>query len=153
MSEQKIVQLMPECYFKVDSIVNTKNKTLVNKWFNELQAGERITYIYMDNDIYAGEVSLVFVHDDPICVIPGVRGYMQRLLVHPDYRGRGIAKALVDHLCCEAKGLGLSEISVSVDMENEVALHIYRTKGFNSVLFEGTDQYGACYKLMKILVE
>ena len=76
---------------------------------------------------------------------------MQRLIVTDAFRGKGIGKKLVAHLCEEALSMGIAEISVSVDKDNAAALHIYRSSGFDAVLFDGKDRYGPCYKLMKKL--
>lgn len=151
MSNQKIVQLSWMQFYDLDTIANMKNRQLVDKWYEELKAGERIIYAYMVDDAYAGEVSLVYIHEDPVYVIPEVRAYMQRLIVKPEYRGNGIAKKLVAHLCEEAFRMGFVEVSVSVDKDNGAALHIYQSMGFSNVLFDGEDQYGPCFKLMKKL--
>ena len=37
----------------------------------------------------------------------------------------------------------------SVDKDNENALHLYRKYGFTEVLFDGADEDGEYYKLMK----
>ena len=151
MSKHTIVPLLPEQFYDMDTIVNMKNRQLADMWYNELKVGIRVIYIYMVDDICMGEVSLVFAHNDPVCVIPGMRAYMQRLIVKSEYRGNGIGKKLTDHLCKEAFRMGLAEVSVSVDKDNSAALHIYRSMGFDNVLFDGEDQYGPCYKLMKKL--
>ena len=50
-----------------------------------------------------------------------------------------------------AKETGYSEMTIGVDKDNVNALHLYRKYGFTEVLFEGADEDGEYYKLMKIL--
>ena len=151
MLSWKIVKLESEQFYALDTIVNMKNKKLTDKWYEELKTGKRIIYSCIADGVYAGEVSMVLDHEDPLYVIPGKRVYMQRLIVNAMYRGNGIGKCLVAHLCKEAFHMGFAEVSVSVDKDNDIALHIYQSMGFNNVLFDGEDQYGPCYKLMKRL--
>lgn len=42
-------------------------------------------------------------------------------------------------------------MTIGVDKDNVNALHLYRKYGFTEVLFEGADEDGEYYKLMKIL--
>jgi len=147
----KIVKLESEQFYALDTIVSMKNKMLADKWYEELKIGKRIIYTCIVDGVYAGEVSMVLDHVDPLYVIPGKRVYMQRLIVNAMYRGNGIGKCLVAHLCNEAFRMGFVEVSVSVDKDNSAALHIYRSMGFSNVLFDGEDQYGPCFKLMKKL--
>ena len=153
MLSWKIAKLEPEQFYALDTIVSMKNKTLTKKWYEELKTGKRIIYAYIADGFYAGEVSLVLDHEDPLYVIPGKRVYMQRLIVNSMFRGKGIGKCLVAHLCKDAFRMGFKEVSVSVDKDNSVALHIYQSMGFSNVLFDGEDQYGPCYKLMKVLAD
>ena len=151
MPDWKIVKLTPDQFLELDTVAKMKNRQLADKWYEALKEGNRIAYAYVVDDVCVGEVSLVFIHEDPVCVIPGRRAYMQRLIVTDAFRGKGIGKKLVAHLCEEALSMGIAEISVSVDKDNAAALHIYRSSGFDAVLFDGEDRYGPCYKLMKKL--
>ena len=40
-------------------------------------------------------------------------------------------------------------LCIGVDKDNISALHLYQKKGFTNVLFDGEDEYGEFYKLMK----
>ena len=46
---------------------------------------------------------------------------------------------------------GFREASIGVDKDNEAALHLYRKKGFTTVVFDGEDEDGAYYKLVRTL--
>ena len=72
-------------------------------------------------------------------------------MVKKGYRGQGIGTVLVDFICEKARELGYSEVSIGVDKDNAVALHLYQKKGFDEVLFDGEDEDGPYYKLLKKL--
>lgn len=43
----------------------TKNPSMVKMFYDELVSGNRITFIYKENDEFLGEGSLVFYKNDP----------------------------------------------------------------------------------------
>ena len=45
--------------------------------------------------------------------------------------------------------MGYSEMTIGVDKDNTNALHLYRKHGFTEVLFDGADDDGEYFKLMK----
>ena len=45
--------------------------------------------------------------------------------------------------------MGFSEMTIGVDKDNTNALHLYRKYGFTEVLFDGADEHGEYFKLMK----
>ena len=79
---------------------------------------------------------------DPDYTIPGVRVYLSRLIVKPAYQNRGVGGALIDHMLGLLRERGFREASIGVDKDNEAALHLYRKKGFTTVVFDGEDEDG-----------
>lgn len=81
-------------------------------------------------------------------------GYMNlaRLIVAPDYRGRGIGKELVSRLMQEAaNSLALEEFSLFVYRDNTPALMLYQSLGFEIQEFP-SDQLLAdkCFFLTRV---
>ncbi len=59
------------------------------------------------------------------------RGWCENISTHADWRGRGIAKALIARTLVALRGRGMTEAALGVDAENETgALGIYRSMGF-----------------------
>ena len=58
------------------------------------------------------------------------------MYVHPDWRGRGLNRMLVDHLLGWAERNGLTEIRLTVYAGNEPALSAYRKAGFAPYITE-----------------
>lgn len=147
-----IQKLNIDNYYKCNNIWNmNNNKELADKFYNELKIGNRITFVYKENDEYLGEVSLVFDMNDFDYTIPNKRVYLSRFLVKEEMRNKGIGKQLLNYIFCHAKNLGYQEISVGVDLDNYLALLIYQKYGFDKIIYVGEDEQGKYLKLLKKL--
>lgn len=124
---------------------------MAQQFYNELVNGNRITFIYTENDEFLGEGSLVFENNDTDYTIPNKRIYLSRMLVKEQEQNRGIGGIILDHLVETATEMGYTEISLGVDTDNVNARHLYEKKGFTTILYEGADEYGEYVKLLKKL--
>lgn len=120
-------------------------------WYNELVSGNRVIFVYSEDETYIGQGALVFDKDDHDYTIPGRRVYLSRLIVTKEYRNRGIGGMIIEHLVEYASQLGYREITVGVDLENAPARRLYEIKGFTTVLYDGEDESGRFLKLLKTL--
>ena len=149
MQEIKIEPLMLEDYHKCSNIWNMKTQPLAEKWRGEIADGNRLVFVYKINGEFIGESALVLDTGDPDYTISGQRVYVSRMIVKKEYRGRGIGSEILEFLTNQATEMGFSEMTIGVDKDNENALHLYRKYGFTEVLFDGADNDGEYYKLMK----
>ena len=139
-------------YHKCSNIWNMKAQPLTEKWREEIASGNRQVYIYKVNGKFIGEGALVFDTGDPDYTIPDKRVYVSRMIVKKEYRGQGIGSEILTFLIEKAKEMGFNEMTIGVDKDNTAALHLYRKFGFTEVLFDGADEDGEYYKLMKSLL-
>lgn len=150
--DNKIIKLDINDYYKCNNIWDMYNrKELTNKFYNELKDGNRITFVYVSNDEYLGEVSLVFDMDDSDYTIDGKRIYLSRFLVKKEMRNKGIGKQLLNYVFDYARKLGYVEMSVGVDLDNYVALLVYYKYGFDKIIKVDEDVQGKYLKLLKQL--
>ena len=151
-NNKKVITIEPlklEEYHKCSNIWNMKAQPLTEKWRGETASGNRNVFIYKINGEFIGEGALVLDTGDPDYTIPGQRVYVSRMIVKKEYRGRGIGSEILEFLINKAKEMGFFEMTIGVDKDNENALHLYRKYGFTEVLFDGADEDGEYYKLMK----
>lgn len=144
-----IEPLKPEDYHKCSNIWNMKTQPLAETWRAEIASGNRLVYIYKINGEFIGEGALVLDTSDPDYTVSGKRVYVSRMIVKKDYRNRGIGSEILRFLIDKAKAMGYSEMTIGVDKDNTNALHLYRKFGFTEVLFDGVDENGEYFKLMK----
>ena len=64
--------------------------------------------------------------------LPDGTGELKSMRTHPDHLRRGVAAALLDRLIAEARGLGLTALSLETGsgLAFEPALSLYRSRGF-----------------------
>ena len=146
-----IEQLHLKDYHKCSNIWNMQTCEFTEKFREEIEAGNRTVYIYKIDGDFIGEIAFVLEMNDPDYTIPNRRVYISRLLVKCEFRNQGIGGILIDHVLGIDKELGYKEATICVDKDNMTAVHLYRKKGFDTVLFDGADEYGEFYKLMKVL--
>lgn len=152
MSEYKIIQLKLCDYNKCNNIWDmVKNSEWAKKWYDEIIAGNRIVFVYTENEEFIGEGALVFERGDPDYTIPNQRIYLSRMVVKQDCRNRGIGGIILDYLIQYAKQLGYKEMALGVDKVNVYARHLYEKKGFTTVIYDGSDEHGEYVKLLKML--
>lgn len=144
-----IEPLKPEDYHKCSNIWNMKTQPLAETWRAEIASGNRLVFIYKINGEFIGEGALVLDTGDPDYTVSGKRVYVSRMIVKKDYRNRGIGSEILRFLIDKAKTMGYSEMTIGVDKDNTNALHLYRKFGFTEVLFDGADENGEYFKLMK----
>jgi len=147
-----IIPLRLRDFRKLNNIFDLKaRKHCARHWKREMRKGARRGYVYEENGTFIAQGDLVYDSHDPDYTIPGQRVCISRLIVKPERRGEGVGTAMAEFLCEEARRQGFCEISLSVNKKNAAALHVYKNLGFDALLFDGEDEWGAYVKLMKTL--
>jgi ribosomal protein S18 acetylase RimI-like enzyme len=79
------------------------------------------------NGIPAGKAELML----PPAEAASTTGYVKRVIVHPDYRGHGIARHLMEHIIHHAQTEHrLDAIDLHVWEDNTPAIRLYESLGF-----------------------
>lgn len=138
-------------YKKCNNIWNMSTYEFTEKFRREIEENNRVVFIYKEKGKFIGEIAYVLQMNDSDYTIPGKRIYISRLIVKSTHRNKGIGGILIDYILNEVKQMGYTEASIGVDKDNLPALHLYRKKGFTKVIFDGKDEYGEFYKLLKVL--
>lgn len=147
-----IFKLEVENYKKCSNIWDMeKDNKFAEQFYNELLSGNRITYVYAFDDEYIAEISLAYDTNDSDYTIPNKRANVSRLIVKPEYRRKGIGKALVNFIKHKANELGLYELSIGVDIDNYSALKLYVESGFDKIIYVGEDEQGQYVKLLCVI--
>ncbi len=148
----EIIKLDIKNFEKCNNIWNMeKNKELKDRFYNELQNKNRITFVYTKDEEYIAEVSVVFNKNDEDYTILGKRIYISRIIVKKELRGKGYGKKLMNYAIEYAKNNGYKEISLGVNIDNYIAFKLYVDLGFTKIQYIGEDSDGKYVKLIKSL--
>ena len=148
----EIIELDIKNYEKCSNIWNMeKNKELKDRFYKELQTKNRMTFVYVKDEEYIAEISIVFNKNDEDYSIPGKRLYISRIIVKKDRRGNGYGKKLMNYIIEYAKKEKYEELSLGVNLDNYIALNLYVKLGFNKIQYIGEDSDGKYVKLIKKL--
>lgn len=149
-SAYTITRLDPADFYECGGIWDMERQPdLAERFHRELLCGDRITWVCRADRGCVGEVSLVFAMEDPDYTIPGRRAYVSHLVVKRTYRRRGIGRSLAAVAVGTAEAMGLTELSVGVDLDNYAALRLYTEAGFRDILSLGEDAGGKYLKLLR----
>jgi ribosomal protein S18 acetylase RimI-like enzyme len=147
-----IQKLEPRDFDKLGNIWDMSKHAEISKiWHDQLVSGNRIIYVYTENNEFIGECDLVFVILYSDYTIADKRIYLSRLIVKEENRKCGIGQILLDYVFDCAKALGFEEISLGVNIDNIEARWLFEKNGFTNVIFVGEDSDGKYVKLLKTL--
>lgn len=148
----EIVELTPADFPRCAEIWDMAGQPdLAARFSRELDAGRRRIWVCVRGGRFIAEIALVFDMRDADYTVPGRRAYVSHLVVRPECRRQGVGRRLLRHVCEMAHALGLSELSVGVDLDNLPALRLYASEGFDRILYVGRDGDGTYCKLLKTL--
>lgn len=151
MMGYEIVQIGIDEFSKCNQIWDMQKCPFTDKFKKQIIDGDRFVFIYKINNAFIGEGDLVINVDDSDYCIPNKRIYVSRMIVKREYRNQGIGGIILDYLIEQAESMGYKEMALGVDMDNDSAIHLYKKKGFTTVIKEDEDEYGKFYKLLKKL--
>ena len=91
--------------------------------------------VYRQTFNIEGVVYLVDIEDDDIVAVAGVRnivgdGEVTNVMVRPEYRRQGIAKAVLRQLLYEGRQIGVRDFTLEVRKSNAPAIKVYEELGF-----------------------
>jgi ribosomal protein S18 acetylase RimI-like enzyme len=64
------------------------------------------------------------------CVISGYKGWIEDVVVHAEYRGKGIGRKLIEHLLAYSREKNLTEVLLFTESHRVAAKKLYESLGF-----------------------
>lgn len=124
MSENLNIRSME--YNDLDAVLDLEQKCFDIPWTRGMFEDE----LFNPNAIY-------FVAEDrgKVCGYAGMwkiidEGHVTNLAVHPDHRGKGFGKKLIQSLISYSKDNGINAITLEVRVSNIAAISLYESFGF-----------------------
>lgn len=105
------------------------DRSVIRDWCQNIDYGRNLALLAFDGESVIADATL---HQQ----LGGWKRHIARVsvLVHPDYRGRGLAKAMVEELVEIASHLGLSKIEAEFIGEQEAAMKVFASLGFTQLV-------------------
>ena len=86
---------------------------------------KKVKFIYTDNEVPIGMFKLI-----PLTYRSAHIAYLGGLAIHPDQKGRGYGKKMMNEIIEFARGSGFLRIELSVADINTTAISLYEITGF-----------------------
>ena len=103
-------------------LTDEEKKQHFDKLYNRSQEiNSDASYVFMHGENLASILLVVSRHDEEHITV---------VAVHPDFRGRGLAKALLSLSIKELRRQGSQNLSIGVDVVNTPAINLYKKYGF-----------------------
>jgi putative acetyltransferase len=93
----------------------------------------------VDKLVREGVAFFVIYHDDAPAGCGGIQllgtdyGELKRMYVRPQFRGLGLGKAMVEHLCAHAREHGVKVIRLETGIHQREAIGLYERMGFTRI--------------------
>jgi GNAT superfamily N-acetyltransferase len=102
---------------------------VIRDWCQHIDLGRNLPLVALMGNKIVGDATL---HQQ----LGGWKRHIGRVsvLVHPQYRGRGLARALVTELVSLARFLGLEKVEAEFIGEQEAAVKMFAMRGFSNLM-------------------
>lgn len=106
-----------------------------------IESGTNDIFILLSEDKLLGELHVRYESDDPLEAIRGKRAYLYAFRIHKDHQGMGLGKLLLRTVINMLSESGYSEFTIGVEDDNQRAVHIYQSFGFNEIIARKYEEY------------
>jgi ribosomal protein S18 acetylase RimI-like enzyme len=102
---------------------------VIRDWCQNIDLGRNLPLLALSGDKIIGDATL---HQQ----LGGWKRHIGRVsvLVHPEHRGRGLAKALVHEIVEISRNIGMEKVEAEFIGEQEAAIHMFAMLGFSNLL-------------------
>jgi GNAT superfamily N-acetyltransferase len=102
---------------------------VIQNWCKNIDLGRNLPLLALDQGRIVADATL---HQQ----LGGWKRHIGRVsvLVHPNYRGRGLARSLVSEIINIARGAGLERLEAEFITEQEAAIRVFALMGFSKFL-------------------
>ena len=98
-------------------------------------------FILLSGEKLLGELHVRYESSDPLEAIRGQRAYLYAFRIHKDHQDKGLGKFLMKTVIDILFRSGYSEFTIGVEDDNQRAVHIYKSFGFNEVIDRKYEEY------------
>ena len=124
-----IIDLRKQLLIEEGQIVSSNIDEELNTFFeDQLTSQQYVQWLVEEDNNVIATGAIQFISFPPSYFNPtGIRGYILNMYTHPDYRGKGIAKQLVNETLKEAQSREVQHIFL---ISSEMGKPLYKKIGF-----------------------
>lgn len=120
-------------YKKLDEMIQDNSVLIENKAID--------IFGLFRNSKLIGELRVMYLNEDKQLAIENQRAYLYAFRIAPKYQGKGYGKYLLAQVLENLKMYGYTEFTIGVEDDNDKAIHIYKSFGFNKVIARKSEDY------------
>lgn len=98
-------------------------------------------FVLFERSVLIGELHVMYENDDESYAVRGRRAYLYAFRIREGYQNMGYGKKLLREVISDLREKGYTEFTVGVEDENEKAIHMYQSLGFNELLLRTQEAY------------
>ena len=98
-------------------------------------------FVMYDRDTLIGELHVLYESDNENYAVRNKRAYLYAFRVRREYQNKGYGTRLLRAVLADLHEEGYSEFTIGAEDDNEKALHIYHSMGFNELLLRRREEY------------
>jgi L-amino acid N-acyltransferase YncA len=99
----------------------------LDTWYKKFHA--HLLWLAIDNDVVVGWAGL-----QPVSVREVYRGVVEvTIYVHPAHAGKGVGKALMQHMVKQSEAVGIWTLYASIFPENTASIRLHQAAGFREI--------------------
>ena len=91
-------------------------------------------YILEEDGKIIGEIKVTYKSDMPNQTIQNIRVYLYAFRIHKDYQNKGLGQKLLTFVINSLENEGITEFTLGVEDDNEIAKRIYEKFGFTEII-------------------
>lgn len=91
-------------------------------------------YILEEDGKIIGEIKVTYKSDMPNQTIQNIRVYLYAFRIHKDYQNKGLGQKLLTFVINSLENEEITEFTLGVEDDNEIAKHIYEKFGFTEII-------------------
>lgn len=100
---------------------------------NEILNHKKDVYVISKDNELIGEIT-VFYNLDYIATIKNLRVYLNAFRIKKEFQNQGLGQELLKYVINDLESKGITEFTIGVENDNEIAKHIYEKYDFTEVI-------------------
>lgn len=100
---------------------------------NEILNHKKDVYVISKDNELIGEIT-VFYNLDYIATIKNLRVYLNAFRIKKEFQNQGLGQELLKYVINDLESKGITEFTIGVENDNEIAKHIYEKYDFTEII-------------------